>query len=172
MAETQQAKEYPWQGREFEHEILAETDEGLRKKGTFLAPDYVQEFTVYSDEGPRLGGGASAPTPIGYFLQGAAFCTLTQLTRYGEMMKIAVDNAKVTVRARFRTEGSVLKETILGDTTAFEVKIEIESTDPPERVAALIRNAEAGCFLMQAIRNPTDVQSAHKLNGEPLSIEP
>jgi uncharacterized OsmC-like protein len=171
MTGSRPAKEYAWQGREFSHAIQAETDEGMRKKGTFLLPEYVQEFTVYSDEGPLLGGASSAPTPIGFFLQGAAFCTLTQLTRYAEMMKIAVDNAKVTVRARFRTDGSVLNETIMGSTTAFEVKIEIDSDDPPERIAALIRNAEAGCFVMQAIRNPTAVETAHALNGKALKID-
>jgi len=34
-----------------------------------------------------------------------------------------------------------------------------------ERVAALMRNAEAGCYIMQTILNPTPVTREFKLNG-------
>ncbi len=158
------------QRREFVVSVETEALEGHRKKGVFLEPDYIREFTVYCDEGPRLGAN-TAPPPIGYFLQSAAFCTLTQLTRYGEMMKIGVNHAKVSVRARFRTTGSVLQETIEASTLDFEVKIEVDSDAPPERVAALIRNAEAGCYVMQAIRNPVPVTTTVDLNGEALEVK-
>lgn len=171
MAGQNDGKEYSWQGREFKWEVVAETDEGPRKKGTFVEPEAVQQFVVYSDEGAPLGGTNSAPWPIGYFLLGAGFCALTQLSRYSEMMKIEIKNARVVVRSRFRTDGSVLKETIKGSTQGFEIDIEVESEDSPERVAALVRNAEDGCFVMQAIKNPTEVKKNVTLNGAPLDVE-
>lgn len=171
MADESKDKEYPWQGHEFRFEVVAETEKGLKKKGTFVEPEHLREFVVYSDEGVRLGGGNSAPTPIGYFLLGAAFCTLTQLTRYGKMMKVDIKSARLVVQSRFRTDGSVLKETIQGSTHGFEVKIEVESDAPPDRVAALVRNAEDGCFVMQAIKNPTEIAHSVTLNGQPLDID-
>jgi hypothetical protein len=33
----------------------------------------VGEFTLMCDEGPRLGGAGSAPTPLQYLLAGLAF---------------------------------------------------------------------------------------------------
>lgn len=164
-------KEYPWQGREFTFEVVAKTEDGLKKKGTFVQPESLSQFVVYSDEGEHLGGGNSAPTPIGYYLLGAGFCTLTQLSRYGELMKVNIKNARVIVSSRFRMDGSVLKETVKGGTQGFEVEIEVESDDPPERVAAMVRNAEDGCFVMQAIKNPTEVRTSYTLDGEPIDVD-
>lgn len=164
-------REYAWQGREFEFEVVAETDEGLKKKGTFVEPADLRKFTVICDEGERLGGTNSAPTPIGYFLLGAGFCALTQLTRYSEMMKVDIKSARIVVRSRFRTDGSVLRETIKGSTHGFELDIAVESDAPPERVAAVVRNAEDGCFVMQAIKNPTEVTKTVTLNGEAIDVD-
>lgn len=171
MADQDQNKEYPWQGREFGFEVVAETENGMKKKGTFVRPENLQEFVVYSDEGERTGGTNSAPTPIGYFLLGAGFCTLTQLSRYSEMMKVNISFAKIVVRSRFRTEGSVLRETVKGSTHGFEMDIEVMSDDPPDRVAAVVRNAEEGCYVMQAIKNPTEVTRSVTLNGADLDID-
>jgi len=168
---SEDTKEYPWQGRKFKFEVVAETEEGLKKKGTFVEPEDLQKFTVHSDEGARLGGGNTAPTPIGYFLLGAGFCALTQLSRYSEMMKVDIKFARITVRSHFLTEGSVLRETIKGSTDGFELDVEIDSDAPPERVAAVVRNAEAGCFVMQAIKNPTEVRTNVTLNGTAIDVD-
>ena len=170
MAETMATKEFAWQGREFTFDVAAATEQGLVKKGTFNEPEDFRQFVVYCDEGVRIGGTNTAPTPIGYFLLGAAFCTLTQLTRYGETMKVPIKTATVGVNARFRTDGSVLKGTVIGSTVSFTMDIEVESDAPPERVAALVRNAEGGCFVMQAVKNPTAVETTVRLNGAPLAL--
>jgi uncharacterized OsmC-like protein len=163
-------KEYAWQGREFAFHVRAETEEGLKKKGTFVLPEDLQKFTVTCDEGTRLGGTNSAPTPLGYFLLGAGFCALTQLTRYAEMMKVPLKHASVDVKSRFRTDGSVLRETVKGSALGFELHIHVESDAPEARIAALIRAAEAGCFAMQTVINPTEVTHHVTLNGKPLDL--
>lgn len=171
VAIEEKQKEYPWQGREFAFHVRAETEDGLKKKGSFVVPEDLQQFSVTADEGERLGGTNSAPTPLGYFLLGAGFCALTQLTRYSEMMKIPIKHASVDVKSRFRTDGSVLRETIKGTSHGFELHVHVESDASEERVAALIRAAEAGCFAMQTVINPTDVTHHVTLNGKPIDIE-
>ncbi len=81
-----------------------------------------------------------------------------------------IKSARIVVRSRFRTEGSVLQETIQGHTEGFEMDIAVESGDPPERVAAVVRNAEDGCYVMQAIRNPMEVTRSVSLNGQPIDV--
>jgi organic hydroperoxide reductase OsmC/OhrA len=44
--------------------------------------------------------------------------------------------------------------------------------DPPERVAKVVRNAERGCFVMQALQNPVPVTGRTVLNGTPLTGAP
>jgi organic hydroperoxide reductase OsmC/OhrA len=46
-----------------------------------------------------------------------------------------------------------------------ETTLEIDSPDPPERIAKVVRNAERGCFVMQALQNPVPVTGRTLLNG-------
>jgi hypothetical protein len=81
------------------------------------------------------------------------------------MMKTKIDKAKVFVKARFKSEGSVLRETIQAEGVGFETRCELESAEAAEKVAAVIRNAENGCYVMQTILKPTPVERSFTLNG-------
>lgn len=87
------------------------------------------------------------------------------------MLKTHIDKAKVFVTARFKSEGSVLRETVQAEGLGVETRCEICSSEPPEKVAKVIRNAEAGCYVIQTIRKPTDVKSHYTLNGAPFDPE-
>jgi len=87
------------------------------------------------------------------------------------MLKTHIDNAKVFVTARFKNEGSILRETVQAEGLGVETRCEIISGEPPEKVAKVIRNAEAGCYVIQTIRKPTEVKSHYTLNGAPLDPE-
>jgi hypothetical protein len=81
------------------------------------------------------------------------------------MMKTKIDKAKVFVKARFKSEGSVLRETVQAQSVGFETRCELESAEAAEKVAAVIRNAENGCYVMQTILKPTPVERSFTLNG-------
>jgi hypothetical protein len=81
------------------------------------------------------------------------------------MMKTNIAKAKVFVKARFKSEGSVLRETVQAVGLGFETRCELESNDAPEKVAAVVQNAENGCYVMQTILKPTPVERQFTLNG-------
>lgn len=81
------------------------------------------------------------------------------------MLKTHIDKAKVRVTAKFKNQGSVLRETVQAESLGFETRCEITSSDAPEKIAKVLRNAEAGCYVIQTIRKPTEVTSAYSLNG-------
>lgn len=81
------------------------------------------------------------------------------------MLKTHIDKAKVFVTAKFKNEGSVLRETVQAESLGFETRCEITSSETPEKIAKVVRNAEAGCYVIQTIRKPTDVKSEYTLNG-------
>ncbi len=93
---------------------------------------------------------------------------MTQVSRYGHMLKVTVNGMRMRVTAHFRVDGSVLNDTILGRMLGAETVLEIDSPDSPERVARVVRNAERGCFVMQALLNPVPVSGRTLLNGAPL----
>ena len=75
------------------------------------------------------------------------------------------------VTARFKVEGSVLGDTIQADMVGVETRLELESPEPPEppeKIARLVRNAERGCFVMQALMKPVPITGSTVLNGTPM----
>lgn len=82
------------------------------------------------------------------------------------MLKTHIDKATVFVTARFKNEGSVLRETVQAEGLGVETRCEIMSKEPADKIAKVIRNAEAGCYVIQTIRNPTPVKSEYTLNGK------
>jgi hypothetical protein len=94
---------------------------------------------------------------------------MTQVSRYGHMLKMTVNGMRMRVTARYRVDGSVLNDTIQGRMLGAETTLEIDSPDPPDLVARVVRNAERGCFVMQALQSPVPVSGRILLNGAPLS---
>jgi organic hydroperoxide reductase OsmC/OhrA len=96
---------------------------------------------------------------------------MTQVSRYGHMLKVTVSGMRMRVAARYRVDGSVLliNDTIQGRMLGAETTLEIDSPDPPERVAKVVRNAERGCFVMQALQHPVPVTGRTVLNGALLA---
>jgi hypothetical protein len=87
------------------------------------------------------------------------------------MMKVSVNKARVHVVMRNKQEGSVLQGTVKASCLGIETRLELESDEPPERVAAMVRNAGNGCYTMQALLEPVRFTSTVTLNGSSLSIE-
>jgi hypothetical protein len=87
------------------------------------------------------------------------------------MMKVSVNKARAHVTMRNRQEGSVLQGIVNTSCLGIETRLELESDEPWERIAALVRNAENGCFTMQALMKPVPFTSTVTLNGTSLPIE-
>src|SRR5229473_2343169 len=97
---------------------------------------------------------------------------MTQVSRYGHMLKVTVTAMRMRVRARYRVTGSVLNDSVMASMVGAETTLEIDSPDAaPARVAKVVRNAERGCFVMQALLKPVPVTGQTVLNGQPLVTE-
>lgn len=93
---------------------------------------------------------------------------MTQVARYGHMLKVNVTRMTMHVKASFRVTGSVLNDTVEAEMLGAETRLELDSLDPPERVTRVVRNAERGCFVMQALTRPVPVTGHTMLNGRIL----
>ena len=56
---------------------------------------------------------------------------MTQVSRYGHMLKVSIDTMRMKVTARYRVDGSVLNDTIEGSMVGAETVLEIDSPDAP-----------------------------------------
>ena len=93
---------------------------------------------------------------------------MTQVSRYGHMLKMKVDKARMHVTARYRVDGSVLNDSVQATMVGVETRLELESPEAPEKIARLVRNAERGCFVVQGLIKPVPVSSTTVLNGKSL----
>jgi hypothetical protein len=93
---------------------------------------------------------------------------MTQVARYGHMLKVNVMRMTMHVRTSFRVTGSVLNDTVEGQMVRAETRLELDSPDLPERVAKVVHNGERGYFVMQALVRPVPVTSNTVLNGQVL----
>ena len=96
---------------------------------------------------------------------------LTQLVRYGHMLKVNIKSARCRVKASWSSEGSVFAGTISSKCHGVETSVEVESDDEPARIAALLRNAEGGCYAQSALQQPVKVTGTATVNGEPFDYQ-
>ena len=80
-------------------------------------------------------------------------------------MKTKISKARVFVTSKYKTEGSVLRETVKAVGLGFTTRLELESDEPAAKIAAVVRNAENGCYVMQCLVNPVAVERTVQLNG-------
>ncbi len=64
-----------------------------------------------------------------------------------------------------------MAETDHTSSTGVETHLEIESEEDPSKIAKLARVSEAGCYVIQSLRNPTPVSLQVSLNGQELNFQ-
>jgi hypothetical protein len=84
------------------------------------------------------------------------------------MMKLHLKNVRVDQTTRFYRQGSVLGGTIKSGSLGVDVNVDVESDEPPERIAELVRLGRESCFTHGAIADPVTVTTNVRLNGQPL----
>jgi uncharacterized OsmC-like protein len=147
-------------------EVSLESIRGMLKVATGS-----QGHVVFSDEPPDFHGGTNlGPRPLDYFTMGLGFCHLTQIERYAEALKIDIANARMHVKMQIARSGSVLGQTMKAECLGFDVRVEVESTASPEQIASCLRNAEGGCYAVQAIANPVIINETLIVNGEEFDL--
>jgi hypothetical protein len=86
-------------------------------------------------------------------------------------LHIEPKNVRITITARYSREGSVIAGTACTRCEAIKTELSLDSDEAPERVAQLIKMAEATCFTLTALRNPSPVALAATVNGQPFDLE-
>ena len=87
------------------------------------------------------------------------------------MMKLTIRKASCHVEGDYLLSGSVLKGTVSVRHKGFRTHLEVESDEPRDKLAHLIRCAKNGCFAEQLIVQPVPLQSTVVVNGEPLPLQ-
>jgi hypothetical protein len=87
------------------------------------------------------------------------------------MMKMKVTKASCKVRFRKLLGGSVIKGTVFNRWDGVDTHLSIESGEPADKLAHLIRNAKAGCFAEGLITQAVPLNSTIEVNGRSFMID-
>lgn len=87
------------------------------------------------------------------------------------MMKMKVSGANCRVVLRKHLGGSVLRGTVFNRWEGVSTYLKVESGEPADRLAHLIKNAKAGCFAEGLITQQVPLHSSVEVNGKPFHFE-
>ena len=95
---------------------------------------------------------------------------MTQLERYAQMMKVPLGPVQARIGYSVSSQGSVLAQTVQAKADKIVIHYDLESSEAPERVAGLVRNARNGCYARQSIARPDLFEDTINLNGQPFDL--
>ena len=87
------------------------------------------------------------------------------------MMKMKVEGATCRVTFRKHLGGSVLKGTVFNRWESVSTFLQLDSDEPADRLAHLIRNAKAGCFAEGLVTQQVPLESHVEVNGRPFDFK-
>ena len=87
------------------------------------------------------------------------------------MMKMKVSDPQCRVVMRKHLGGSVIKGTVFNKWESISTYLRVESDEPQDKLAHLIKNAKAGCFAEGLITQQVPLESHVEVNGKPFHIE-
>jgi hypothetical protein len=86
------------------------------------------------------------------------------------MMKMKVSGASCRVVLRKHLGGSVLNGTVFNRWEGVSTFLKVESSEPSDKLAHLLKNAKAGCFAEGLITQQVPLHSHIEVNGERFTL--
>lgn len=145
-------------------------DVGTEHVDAMLHRASVDGFEFTSDEPEWMRGTDEHPYPLHYFVAGIGMCTVTQVVWFGRRLDVHVGDVTCRVKVHWSRSGSAKRGDLQTHCHGVETELDVVSDDPPERVAELVRVAEAACYARTAVREPVPFADTVTLNGEPLRV--
>jgi hypothetical protein len=134
-------------------------EDGILEVDTWLAMPGASHFKICGDT-----AGDAAPSGLALFAAGISFCYMTQLSRYIENMKLAINGVRLVQFTPFRGGKKAVAEPI--DTHLF-----LNGEAPAETHVNLLTVAARTCYLHAAAKTPTDPNLRIVHNGRTIGAK-
>lgn len=135
--------------------------EGLRSQSS-------HQHMLRSDETAQIGGGDTAPSPMSYVLAGLGFCLHSVLARFAAIRGLKLDSVQTTIRGFSDLVGLYGDGNTTPGFGEIQYQISIRSSEPKEKIIALVRDFDAYCPVNGTLRRPVKTTPVLSLNGEEL----
>lgn len=121
----------------------------------------VGRHTVTVDEPRTLGGGGTAPNPVGYLLAALGSCSMIGLSYWSDILEIPFDSAQVRVEGDIHPGGAfALADGIDPSFRDLSMEIRISGSEPRERYEELVGKMESHSPLLGTLNTPISVATS------------
>lgn len=127
--------------------------------GTEVAVE-VGRYTLKADEPKRLGGGSTAPNPVGYLMASLGSCVVIGLSYWSDILEIPFDSAQVVVEGDIHPGGAYGVDDGVGPTfSELRVEIQVSGSEPHDRYEELVAQMNSHSPLIEALNRPIPVST-------------
>lgn len=125
----------------------------------------VGRHTVRVDEPKRLGGGGTAPNPVGYLMAALGSCAVIGLSYWSDILEIPFDSAEVVVEGDIHPGGAfALGDGIGPSFSELRMEIRVSGSEPRDRYEELVAKMNSHSPLLETLNSSTPVSTSIRIN--------
>lgn len=127
--------------------------------GTEVAVE-VGRHTVRVDEPRKLGGGGTAPNPVGYLMAALGSCAVIGLSYWSDILGIPFDSVEVVVGGDIHPGGAfALGDGISPSFSELRMDIRVSGSEPSDRYEKLVAKMNSHSPLLDILEKPVPVST-------------
>lgn len=135
--------------------------------GTEVAVE-VGRHTVKVDEPKTLGGGGTAPNPVGYLMTALGSCVVIGLSYWSDILEIPFDSAQVAVEGDIHPGGAYgLGEGVRPSFRDLRIEIQVSGSEPHDRYEELVAQMNSHSPLIETLNSPIPVSTRIEVRQPP-----
>ena len=114
-------------------------------------------WDLATDEGPLLGGDATAPPPLALFVASLAGCLMTQIRMFARRLKIDVSTVRVDGVAKWVAITNE-RAPYTSESRGIELRITLHGEHTTNEARELVEAARLGCFVERSVEPATVIE--------------
>ncbi|HIA80551.1 MAG TPA: hypothetical protein EYO02_00275 [Rhodospirillales bacterium] len=126
--------------------------------------------TFQIDEPVERGGNGLAPSPMAYFTAGAAACLTSHITQSAGFLETHYTSLEVEATVLWDNRRKFSIADLAQASLGIIYNIHMESDEPEDKLIALLKHAEDGCYASDVVRNETPLRAHLIVNGDEMYV--
>ena len=126
--------------------------------------------TFQIDEPLERGGNGLAPSPMAYFTAGAAACLTSHITQSAGFLETHYTALEVEATVLWDNRRKFSIADLAQASLGIIYNIHMESDEPEDKLVALLKHAEDGCYASDVVRNETPLRAHLIVNGDEMYV--
>jgi putative redox protein len=133
----------------------------------------VGHHTIRADEPKSLGGGGTAPTPVGYLIAALGSCVAIGLSYWSDILDIPFDSARVVVEGKINPAGAyALQEGVSPTFSDMRIEIRVLGSEPRDQYEELVATTASYSPLLETFKRPMPVPTFLTVSRPTAPVNP